>query len=1702
LHATTRFVLAGLLGAALLCGAPRGGLRADEPDAPTAPPRSKNAWTLDEARAQLKLNPRDPYLQYVVLQLARREARAQDAGGGWFWCFEAVQQQARLDEIADEVEKLAFGGDRDGRAARRDQVDLFGLFAGSLAVQEGLQLDTMRGRPAGVRVAPATETMTRAAAPEAVPPPPPPDVEETGATPAPSTPSLPGPPSSPSGTVMDGPPADTVKDGPPAPDDSVLSPEGVPGSFSEILSGTASKSLPSDQPPVGVPCKLVMQWQPRLVETQDTVNGGVPLRGFGGRVFLVSDLTMVNRVTCEGTLTIDLYDDRPLAKGQEPVRLERWIFADEALKLLVRKDATGWGYTLFLPWVKTYRPEVTPVHLRASFTPHTKDGETVYDTSPSIALEQAGKPLPQSATQETGGKARGEADSDKAARKGTGVGATDSAPACSAAEAPKATAPAAPQLPPKMGMNKSPFWLPINVDDRTRSTLREFHLYIKDGPSRPWDLQETRGPDATLFKFSPPRDGEYWFRVVTLDKYGRESPADISDEAPDVIVIFDTQPPQVDVRMLIPTPDCQRVHCRIRDRNPDPSKTRFEYQTLDQSWHAGEPASGKMDTFLIPLHVTWTWKVRVTAWDLAGNQVTREVNLKDTMGEKVTPDPRAVFVNPTDPAEDRDAVKQVAERPASPSPSLKEVAAMKKAGVGDRVLINAIRQSPARYRLSASDIIWLREGDISDAVISAMQDHDPAGPAVTRQPATGSESEPPPMPPADASERSSPPASGAFFLVGLVGLLGRPFSRRRVWGGSHPPQPGGSVRTTPRPVRRRAGMRILRAWLYGCVAATLMAMTACQTTPTQTRDPDPLPQGWSLQHPPSDTPPMPPVAQAPMETGLTLPTGWQNAQPPQYNPPAPSFTLTSAEAEAIQLPTEEPEAEKIPAPPVSVSDLKGPTIKSHPWTKMLAGRSPKVSDLSRCVPHDFYFVEFRSVSKLLDLIDSADQWSTFIYSQSVKDARSQQVGRRLQKQLVLETGGLPRAFTDAVIDGIALTGSDLFVREGSDVTVLLQFHHEKLFKQGVEKLLARAEQSRPDVTRTTGKILGVDYVQLATPGREISVFAAYPKAGLHVRSNSKVGLRRVLEAVRGSTAAGKAVRRLGETDEYKYVRTLMPQGAKEEDGFIYLSDAFVRHMVGPRLKLTEVRRLQAYNHLRMLAHAAQLYRTEQGKAPASLEALAAADCCPGKFNEGALAAPDGGTYSLAADGASGISSRHGTVRFLTPCCEIPVKHVTADEAAAYEAFLEQYNQYWRTYFDPVAIRVQVQPKRVRLETIVLPLMDNTVYTMLSKVLGGRPERLDKLPVPKRNIFSVNVRLNKEELLKGLLKDFIQGMSGGKTGTGTEGPSPEEQLVLKLPKFLERGVGNQVGLHVYDQGVPFDINLATLLGRMVGSFNGTAESPDLTANLGIMAIAIPVGACTAPGYLSFTVKDEKVVDDFLACLDRVVPPLAAQLTGDIGFTIEGDYYKLKLKGGVTAYSFALRAGPARFRLHLARIGKGLYLTNHAPVLEDIWAAGEAEKQAKTAARPDRGPKAHALVRMRARNWDQALPGFRLSWAENNRQSCLANLPALSGIARALTAQAPGEEDRKNDSWDDRRVQDHAARVYGTHHVCPDGGRYVLAPDGKSVVCTVHGSALDARQTTAPAPDSPTARLMRDFQDLSAALTFTPEGLRAVLTIDRK
>jgi hypothetical protein len=801
------------------------------------------------------------------------------------------------------------------------------------------------------------------------------------------------------------------------------------------------------------------------------------------------------------------------------------------------------------------------------------------------------------------------------------------------------------------------------------------------------------------------------------------------------------------------------------------------------------------------------------------------------------------------------------------------------------------------------------------------------------------------------------------------------------------------------------------------------------------------------------------------------------------------FTGALAVQESLQLDTMRPEAHQptdgrdhpsagIPGREVvRIADLAGPTVKSHPWGKMLAaqqvaGRKPDVSPLAMCVPADQYFILFRSLTKLLEAVDVGDVWGAHLFSQAAKSAQTQQTSQRLKTQLAVQTDPLTRPFYDVVVQEVAITGSDLYFREGSDVTLLFQVKQPEVFRLRMDGFLAAAEKSRPDAVRSTGKIEGVDYVQIATPDRAIHAFSAYPRPDLHVRSNSKAALERVLRAIAGR----KDVTRLGESAELKYIRTLMVRGDQKEDGLIYLSDPFIRRLVGPELKLTERRRMLCYNHLRMIGHAAMLYRTQFGKQPESLEQLAQSGCAPGVFGQGKLACPCGGKYALSADGTSGVCSHHGHARELVPCVEIPLERVTEQEAREYQQFVENYSRYWRRYFDPIAIRIQLTPQHYRAETIVLPLIDNTVYSGLATALGGEPEPLDALPVPRRNIFSMVARWNKETLVPMFVKKAAFPTNLRMLGV----KQPPDAAALE--QFLVKGIGNQIGLHVYDASPYFDFNLTGFLGETLRDFRGGGRFDEM------LPISFLIASLNAPVYVAIPVQDAQIVDKFLDELDTTLAAVARQPRGVGWFDFAFDFYRVPLKGtDERIRCYAVEFGPVKWRLFFARIDRGLYLASQRFILEDLAAA--AEKKA------DGGPTAHAMVRVRPEHWKEVLPAFQLGWAESSREACLNNLGPLSSVARAVSASGGGHAEPG-------QVCRQADELYAVHFFCLDGGQYVLSPDGRQVTCSVHGSAAAPLQPAAPAAGSPMGRLMKDFGGLTAELTFLEDGLHAVVTVQRK
>jgi hypothetical protein len=393
---------------------------------------------------------------------------------------------------------------------------------------------------------------------------------------------------------------------------------------------------------------------------------------------------------------------------------------------------------------------------------------------------------------------------------------------------------------------------------------------------------------------------------------------------------------------------------------------------------------------------------------------------------------------------------------------------------------------------------------------------------------------------------------------------------------------------------------------------------------------------------------------------------------------------------------------------VDISRVRGITVPEQPWDRMLGGKKPAIEPLARLVPHDNYYVHFKNIRKLIEFGELLDQWGTSILRVYEMKSRDCELRERYEKQLCLKSTGLAKTLGPALVKGVAITGSDPYVREGTDITVIFHVANRPLFLGAVEGFIKEAKQEQGDrLHEGKEEYHGVTIEKWVTPLREVSLHRAMLDDFV-IYSNSPAGIRRVLDTHR------KAGKSLAEASDFRYMRTLFAPEDEKEDGFVYLSDASIRQLTGPAARIKEKRRLEALTSLSMMTNAALFCAWETGKLPADTAGiLAGAGLRPAD-----VAVPEGKAIRWDARQQQAVSDAYGTIHFATPLCELPIDRITRAEETAYDQFRDEYSKLWRTYFDPIGIRVAFDDRRVRVETHILPLAGSEQYQAL-RALAGR-----------------------------------------------------------------------------------------------------------------------------------------------------------------------------------------------------------------------------------------------------------------------------------------------------------------------------------------------------------------------------------------------
>lgn len=754
---------------------------------------------------------------------------------------------------------------------------------------------------------------------------------------------------------------------------------------------------------------------------------------------------------------------------------------------------------------------------------------------------------------------------------------------------------------------------------------------------------------------------------------------------------------------------------------------------------------------------------------------------------------------------------------------------------------------------------------------------------------------------------------------------------------------------------------------------------------------------------------------------------------------------------------------------VSVQSLQSHTIPSHPWKEMLGDDvKPACSRVSHCVPPHFFLVESKSALSIMEALSASGMWRTLIAQQAYKDGRHTRCSEKYLQQLGIIGESRELLFDKARdrIQEVGITGSDLYLLEGSDLTVLI-YSDSTL----ADSLLDHAGSGYHAKDNQVEKIdlHNMQVIHVYSAESEVNAYSVNPYEGLHIRSNSLEALSAVLQVIQSEKS-------MAAEDEFKYVRKLMPLATEHSPVFIYLSDPFVRSLTGPQLRIAQRRRKICHNHLKMIENASLLFISEFGRPPENFEELVYTNCAPREFNTGDLICPCGGLYGYKKSSRSSVNATctvHGTTSFLTPCIEIPLAYVTRSEANVYTEFLNEYNSYWRTYFDPIAISIDIHDDCYRAETIVLPLIDNSIYSQLAATMKGlQPELMNEV-VPQKNIFTVVSKFNLDAAgalsPHAMLGRFVWGTSA--------------EFKAALNELLDGGLKNQFAIHVYDGDPTFGLDIVNLFGFVVGQSN-------ILRGGGLPVIAAGlVASLNAPVYASLKISNPEATDRFLKELALALSCHPRQRS-----VVQTTYSALLLNNEELCHSVVIMLGPLKLRLYWLRIKDTIYIATKRNIIEDLLVEAAAESDLRED--PVHNPclQSHAMLELRPERWNEVCQDVLSGWRENERIACHGNLVSLTVSARALHAVSNKQNSGAVSSGD---LMDLLHRNTETSRLCPDSGIYRYDPLSCEVSCSVHGTLSEPRQPT----EATVPVLKQHLSSATAGLRFLEDGLHANIMLRR-
>lgn len=419
-----------------------------------------------------------------------------------------------------------------------------------------------------------------------------------------------------------------------------------------------------------------------------------------------------------------------------------------------------------------------------------------------------------------------------------------------------------------------------------------------------------------------------------------------------------------------------------------------------------------------------------------------------------------------------------------------------------------------------------------------------------------------------------------------------------------------------------------------------------------------------------------------------------------------------------------------------VSEIEGVTVESHPFEEMLGDSDGGQLEIADLIPPDRFLAYFAEPQSILQFLDGG---SDFIFR-----AGSSFTGRCLERHLVeryLAKMGMSetwlRTFLKAgAVEELVVAMPDLFVIDGTEFTAVAR--------------LKNAKMAKPLLTA-----LGIDDLEGGTVRETRSGGQAFwaLREDFLIVSTHQDEFRKVMD-LHANDGRGS----LGRSAEFRYMLTQQPI-EDQTQMYVYFSDSFIRRLVGPEVKIGQLRRLQARFELESITSGALLYKYDGHSGKSSLDKLTAMGYVDLKQPLAAADARLGEDYTAS-------SPAYGSPADMASLLDNPVTHVTRAEKKLYVDYVEDYNRYWRQYFDPIAIRLNTPTEQsYELSIFILPLIDSALYEGLKKALATEEDEDGELIVPEIKpapVASVSLNIPEKawvDFSEGLRDELFEEMLG-------------------------------------------------------------------------------------------------------------------------------------------------------------------------------------------------------------------------------------------------------------------------------------------------------------------------------------------------------